>query len=72
MMPDRRDAMVGAVLSSTAILIYFPYFWLLYEDRVIFNAATAATAFVLPALLALAPRLPGRAAREPLPWPVAD
>ncbi|MGH2584470.1 MAG: hypothetical protein ACRDJE_06095, partial [Dehalococcoidia bacterium] len=47
-----RPAQIAAVFSATAMLMYVPYFWLLHGDRVILQAATAGTAFLLPMLLA--------------------
>jgi hypothetical protein len=57
LLPGSRAALIAAVFSATAMLMYVPYFWLLYEDGVLLQAATAGTAFLVPVLVALLPRL---------------
>lgn len=57
LIPGSRPALLAAVFSASAMLMYIPYFWLLYSDGVMLQAATAGVAFLLPALLAIVPRL---------------
>jgi 4-amino-4-deoxy-L-arabinose transferase-like glycosyltransferase len=57
LLPGSRTALLAGVFSASAMLMYVPYFWLLYEDGVLLQAATAGTAFVVPVLIALLPRL---------------
>ena len=72
LLPDSRPALVAAVFSATAMLMYVPHFWLLGQDRVVLDAGTALTAFLLPVLVALAPRLRRRAVHEPAAALAAD
>jgi len=57
LIPDRRPGTVAAVFSFTAMLMYVPHFWLLYDDQVVVQSATAITAFLLPVIVAIAPRI---------------
>ena len=72
LLPGSRPALVATAFSTTAMLMYVPHFWLLDRDRLLLEAATAGTAFLLPVLLALAPRLPGKTGRGPAGAPAAD
>jgi hypothetical protein len=73
LLPAGRPALIAGVFSATAMAMYIPYFWLLYGDGVVLQAATAGTAFLLPVLLTITPRLRRRpAAREPLGAVAAD
>lgn len=56
LLPGSRPALIGMVFSACAMLMYVPYFWLLFGDGVLLQAATAGTAFLLPVLIALTPR----------------
>jgi hypothetical protein len=53
MVPRRGTAWLGLLFSASAMLMYAPYFWLLYGDGVILQAATAAVAFLPPVLAGL-------------------
>jgi hypothetical protein len=53
LLPWRGAALVGLVFSASAMLMYTAYFWLLYGDGVRLQAATAAVAFLPPALIGL-------------------
>jgi hypothetical protein len=66
LLPGSRPALIAVIFSATAMLMYVPYFWLLYGDGVVLQAATAGTAFLLPVLVALLPRL---RRRDPLAAP---
>ena len=78
LLPESRPALIAAVFSATAMLMYVPYNWLLETGGIPLAAATALTAFLLPSLLALTPK--GRqqatgnsrespvAVRHVLPW----
>lgn len=63
LLPGSRPALIGTLFAFTAMLMYLPYFWLLDGDWLLHHALTAATAFLPPVLLALAPRLSRRAAQ---------
>ena len=65
--PFSRAALVAAVFSATALLMYIPYFWLLHANAITHQTVSVATAFLLPALIALAP-VRGQTARL-LPYP---
>ena len=68
-----RPALIAAVFSATAMLLYVPFYWLMHGDvwlspreAVALQAATAGTGFLLPVVLALAPipfRRAGRLSR---------
>ena len=51
--PRRWTAAVGLVFSASAMLMYVPYFWMLYHDSLRLQAATAAVAFLPPVLVVL-------------------
>ncbi len=71
--PGSRIALVGGALAACSMLMYIPYFWLIAEDWVLHQTMTAMTAFTIPILLALAPRLPRRTpATEPVPALAGD
>lgn len=72
LLPGSRPALLAAVFSATAMLMYIPYFWLLYGDGVVLQAATSATAFLLPSVLALLPRADDSRTREPVGAVAAD
>lgn len=60
---DRRPAIVAAVFSASAMLMYIPYFWLLSADPILLHGVTAAIAFAPPIVVALWPSradVPGR------------
>lgn len=63
LLPGSRPALIGTLFAFTAMLMYLPYFWLLDGDWLLHHALTAATAFLPPVLLALAPRLSHRTAQ---------
>jgi len=52
--PNRFVAIMGLLVSASAMLMYAPYFWMLYGDGVELQAATSAVAFLAPALAGLA------------------
>ena len=70
LLPGSRAALVATVFSATAMLMYIPYFWLLHANPITHQAACVATAFLLPALVALA-HVRGRGARFLAPAPGA-
>ncbi len=72
LLPGSRPALLAALFSATAMAMYLPYFWLLYEDGLLLQAATAGAAFLLPALAAAAPRITRRDRREPAGALAAD
>jgi hypothetical protein len=53
LVPQRGAALVGLLFSVTALLMYVPYFWLLYEDGFLLQAATSAVAFLPPVLVGI-------------------
>ena len=57
LLPGSRTGITALVFSAAAMLMYTAYFWLLYNDGMVLQAATAATAFLPPVLVALTPRL---------------
>lgn len=63
LLPGSRPALIGTLFALAAMLMYIPYFWLLNGDWLLHHALTAATAFLPPVLVALAPRLSRRAAQ---------
>lgn len=65
LLPGSRPARVGTLFALAAMLMYIPYFWLLNGNWLLHHALTAATAFLPPLLVALAPRL-SRHATQPL------
>ncbi len=57
LLPGGRPALIATVFSLCAMLMYVPYFWLLSGSWVTHQTLTAATAFVVPVLVAAAPRI---------------
>jgi hypothetical protein len=57
LLPGSRPALIGAVFAGASMLMYVPYFWLLWGDWIVHHASTAGVAFLLPVLLALVPLL---------------
>lgn len=55
LLPGSRPALVAAVFSASAMLMYVPSFWLTHAGMLRYQAATAGTAFLLPVLAAVAP-----------------
>ena len=51
--PGRAVALVGLLFSASAMLMYAPYFWLLYERPLVLQGATAVVAFLPPVLVGL-------------------
>jgi len=64
LVPRRRTLLISLAFSVTAMLLYVPHFWLLHRDPVLLEATTAATAFLIPLLIAIAP---GPAAKKTRP-----
>ena len=62
LLPGSRQALLAAVFSATAMLIYVPYYWFLHgdafrilvRDALVQQAAIAATGFLVPVLVAVA------------------
>ena len=53
LVPRRGVAWLGLLCSASAMLMYAPYFWMLYGDGLLLQAATAAVAFLPPTLAGL-------------------
>jgi hypothetical protein len=53
LIPWRGAAGLGLLFSACAMLMYVPYFWLLYGDGLLLQATTSAVAFLVPALAGL-------------------
>lgn len=51
LLPRRGAALIGLSFSASAMLMYTAYFWLLEGDGLRLQAATAAVAFLPPALI---------------------
>jgi len=64
LLPGSRVARIAIVFSATALLLYVPYYWLIDDYGLPTQLARAATAVVLPVLVALLPvRWPSPVAR---------
>jgi hypothetical protein len=66
LLPNSRVALVAAVFSLTAMLMYVPYFWLLHSETVLHTAGCVVVAFLPPALVALASLRRGKLASADL------
>lgn len=53
LLPQRSIAVVGLLFSASAMLMYAAYFWLLYGDGLVLQAATSGVAFLAPVLVAV-------------------
>jgi hypothetical protein len=53
LLPRRGVAIIGLLFSATAMLMYVPYFWMLFGDGLLLQATTSAVAFFLPLLVGL-------------------
>lgn len=51
LLPGRGVALLGVVFSASAMLMYTPYFWWLYEDGLQLQSGTSAVAFLPPLLV---------------------